>query len=541
MSSENNELLNLIGLGKSSAKKTYYKELEHEKLYSNSIIDAATLVAIISTDTNGVITKFNKGAEIMLGYSANEIEGKCSPLKFHDISEIEKRSSELSSLYKKEINGFETFIYLANLNGSDEREWTYIKKNSEKIIITLLVTAIKRNEDTVIGYLGIAKDITREKESKNIIISMMDAMPSMIVGVDHNLQITHWNKTAELLTNKKLDHVLGRDVCREIPNFSNYRTILTETMEGMKNFNRRVSVEADSGQKEFYDLNFSPYITNEIKGLVIRIDNVTERIKMEEMIVQSEKMMSVGGLAAGMAHEINNPLAGIIQNAQNIERRLFEPITKNVAEANNLGLDFNSIVKYMENRGINKMVDGIISSGLRASEIVQNMLSFSKNSNNKFVKIGLIELIDKTISIIKSDFHYVKSLDFNNIIIKKDYDKDMPPISCDSSKIQQVIYNLLKNGAEAMAHVEHPIFLVKAYKKNEWQFIEIEDNGVGMSEEIQRRIFEPFFTTKGLSKGTGLGMSVSYFIIKDLHNGELSVESVQNRWTRFTIKLPDKE
>lgn len=541
MSSENNELLNLIGLGKSSAKKTYYKELEHEKLYSNSIIDAATLVAIISTDTNGVITKFNKGAEIMLGYSANEIEGKCSPLKFHDISEIEKRSSELSSLYKKEINGFETFIYLANLNGSDEREWTYIKKNSEKIIITLLVTAIKRNEDTVIGYLGIAKDITREKESKNIIISMMDAMPSMIVGVDHNLQITHWNKTAELLTNKKLDHVLGRDVCREIPNFSNYRTILTETMEGMKNFNRRVSVEADSGQKEFYDLNFSPYITNEIKGLVIRIDNVTERIKMEEMIVQSEKMMSVGGLAAGMAHEINNPLAGIIQNAQNIERRLFEPITKNVAEANNLGLDFNSIVKYMENRGINKMVDGIISSGLRASEIVQNMLSFSKNSNNKFVKIGLIELIDKTISIIKSDFHYVKSLDFNNILIKKDYDKDMPPISCDSSKIQQVIYNLLKNGAEAMAHVEHPIFLVKAYKKNEWQFIEIEDNGVGMSEEIQRRIFEPFFTTKGLSKGTGLGMSVSYFIIKDLHNGELSVESVQNRWTRFTIKLPDKE
>ncbi|MBN2618896.1 MAG: PAS domain-containing protein [Spirochaetales bacterium] len=541
MSSENNELLNLIGLGKSSAKKTYYKELEHEKLYSNSIIDAATLVAIISTDTNGVITKFNKGAEIMLGYSANEIEGKCSPLKFHDISEIEKRSSELSSLYKKEINGFEAFIYLANLNGSDEREWTYIKKNSEKIIITLLVTAIKRNEDTVIGYLGIAKDITWEKESKNIIISMMDAMPSMIVGVDHNLQITHWNKTAELLTNKKLDHVLGRDVCREIPNFSNYRTILTETMEGMKNFNRRVSVEADSGQKEFYDLNFSPYITNEIKGLVIRIDNVTERIKMEEMIVQSEKMMSVGGLAAGMAHEINNPLAGIIQNAQNIERRLFEPITKNVAEANNLGLDFNSIVKYMENRGINKMVDGIISSGLRASEIVQNMLSFSKNSNNKFVKIGLIELIDKTISIIKSDFHYVKSLDFNNIIIKKDYDKDMPPISCDSSKIQQVIYNLLKNGAEAMAHVEHPIFLVKAYKKNEWQFIEIEDNGVGMSEEIQRRIFEPFFTTKGLSKGTGLGMSVSYFIIKDLHNGELSVESVQNRWTRFTIKLPDKE
>ena len=130
--------------------------------------------------------------------------------------------------------------------------------------------------------------------------------------------------------------------------------------------------------------------------------------------------------------------------------------------------------------------------------------------------------------------------DFRKIELIKAYDPKLPQVVCETSKIQQVILNLLKNGAQAMSEAgqEKPKFVIRLKQSQRDALIEIEDNGPGMSEAIRKRIFEPFFTTKTVGVGTGLGLSVSYFIITENHNGTMSVESSPGKGARFIIRLP---
>ncbi|MCP4282832.1 MAG: histidine kinase, partial [Gammaproteobacteria bacterium] len=137
-----------------------------------------------------------------------------------------------------------------------------------------------------------------------------------------------------------------------------------------------------------------------------------------------------------------------------------------------------------------------------------------------------------------------KQYDFKTIKIVKEYAEVIPSVPCEDVKIQQVLLNILRNGAQAMqeAKVDNPTFTLRTYHKPEHGMvcIEIEDNGPGMNETIRKRIFEPFFTTKPVGLGTGLGLSVSYFIINENHNGKISVESEQGKGTRFVICLPSE-
>ncbi|OPZ60904.1 MAG: Sporulation kinase A [Deltaproteobacteria bacterium ADurb.Bin510] len=296
------------------------------------------------------------------------------------------------------------------------------------------------------------------------------------------------------------------------------------------------------GEIVYNDITIFPLIANGIAGAVIRIDDVTERVKIEEMIVQSEKMLSVGGLAAGMAHEINNPLAGILQNIQVIRSRLSPDLPKNVRVADECGLSFESLNCYLENREIWSMIDAIMESGSRASKIVNNMLSFSRKSGSAFVAHDLRELMDQTIELAASDYDLKKRYDFKRINIVREYDDDLRPVECEAGQIQQVFLNILKNGAQAMAGLEQrePRFTIRLKQEAQSVRIEIEDNGPGMDEKTLKRIFEPFYTTKAVGAGTGLGLSVSYFIITENHGGSLTALSGPEQGTRFLIQLPEK-
>ncbi|MCP4041075.1 MAG: histidine kinase, partial [Gammaproteobacteria bacterium] len=278
-------------------------------------------------------------------------------------------------------------------------------------------------------------------------------------------------------------------------------------------------------------------------GAVIRVDDITERVRLEEMMVQSEKMISVGGLAAGMAHEINNPLAGMMQTSAVMRNRLSgENILANQRAAKAAGISMEAIHAYMEERGILRMASTIHESGLRMSEIVGNMLGFTRQSDAVVSSHDLTELLDKALKLAATDYDLKKKYDFKTIKIVKEYAEFIPSVPCEEVKIQQVLLNILQNGAQAMqeAKVDKPMFTLRTYHKAEHDMvcIEIEDNGPGMDETIRKRIFEPFFTTKPIGLGTGLGLSVSYFIIKENHNGEISVESKPGRGTRFIIRLP---
>jgi len=271
------------------------------------------------------------------------------------------------------------------------------------------------------------------------------------------------------------------------------------------------------------------------------IEDGTEHQRIEEMMIQSEKMITIAGLTAGMAHEINNPLGIIMQTAENAIRRLTAESEANLECAKQHGIDFSKMQDYLHERKIDHYLEGIRSAGLRASEIVKNMLQFSRRSESKMAPYDVNTLINNSLELAANDFDLNKRYDFRLINIVRSYEHGLR-IRCTETEIEQVFLNIMKNAAQAMMLPENPtvspsIRIVTTRIGNN-AIITISDNGPGMDEKTTSRIFEPFFSTKDAGVGTGLGLSVSYFIIVTNHQGKIEVDSEPGIGTTFTISLP---
>jgi PAS domain S-box-containing protein len=393
------------------------------------------------------------------------------------------------------------------------------------------------------------KELQRSKlhaEDSNISLRallsrIIDSMPSIIIGVDTQARVTLWNNEAVQMTGKSFEQVENKSIREVFPLLRTHQDLLRPAIETGR-IEKAERVEMKSGRdSSFYDITVYPLISDTIDGAVVRVDNATTRVYMEEMMIQTEKMQSIGGLAAGMAHEINSPLAGIIQSAQVIQNRVKPGLNANVEAARQTGVHLEDMNRYLEKRSIFKMLSAILDAGHRAADIVAGMLAFSRKSDSAFSLNQVEKLLDQTLEIVKKDYDIKKQVDFENIEIEKSYDPDLPEIPCDVGKIQQVFFNILKNGAHAMmetSHDRHPLFKVSTQLSGKFAQIDIEDNGPGMDEETRSRIFEPFFTTKNVGIGTGLGLYISYFIVVENHKGAINVHSVPGRGSRFTIRLP---
>jgi PAS domain S-box-containing protein len=300
---------------------------------------------------------------------------------------------------------------------------------------------------------------------------------------------------------------------------------------------------AKSGKVKWIEQYSKPINYNgQIADLVTAID-ITERKQTEELMIQTEKMMSVGGLAAGMAHELNNPLGGMLHGIQNIQRRLSPDLQSNLEPAEEFGIDLHNLKLYMEKRNILFSFRGIKASGEKASKIISNMLQFSRKSDSELVSTNLVGLIENSLELVGKSYNLKKKLDFKKINILKEFNSEISLVPCAEMEIEQVILNLLNNAAWAMANKKMkspPQIILRTNVEKNMLRIEVEDNGPGMDEAVRKRIFEPFFTTKPVGEGTGLGLSVSYMIITNNHKGTMEVESELGKGTKFIIRLPMK-
>ena len=275
-------------------------------------------------------------------------------------------------------------------------------------------------------------------------------------------------------------------------------------------------------------------------GVFAVLHDLREMKRMQQLMIQTEKMQSLGGLAAGMAHEINNPLGIIVQGVQNITRRLDPSMEPNIEAAHRHELDLHRLAMFLEERNIFRYLQGIRDAGERAAAIVANMLSFSRRSESTFSSNDLSAIASRALELAGKDFDLKKHYDFRKLSIVREYDPDLPLVPCVGTEIEQVLLNLVRNAAQAMARAgtENPTLTLRTKKVRNWAVIEVEDNGPGIPKEEISRIFEPFYTTKKVGEGTGLGLSVSYFIITNNHRGHLTVTSPEGRGARFVVTLP---
>ena len=402
--------------------------------------------------------------------------------------------------------------------------------------------------NTIISEINImAREIDRRetdlKKLREMLKNIVDSMPSVLVGVDPEGRVTQWNREAQKHSGIDADHALGCYVGDVYPFLAEAMAWVEQAIAEKRPFKESKAITRASGDLRHADITVYPLDTGNTGGAVIRVDDVTERVRIEEMMVQSEKMLSVGGLAAGMAHEINNPLAGIMQNIQVMQKRLSSDLPKNHEVAEACGVTMSAIQAYMQGRNMPEMMAMIMESGKRAAKIVENMLSFSRKSDAITTSCNLAQLMDATVELAENDYDLKKKYDFRKIQIIREYDSQVPNVNCEASKIQQVFLNILSNGAQAMAENSGqaaPHLILRVKMDGGQACVEIEDNGPGMDAAVRKRIFEPFFTTKSVGVGTGLGLSVSYFIITENHGGTMTVFSTPGAGSRFVIHLPVK-
>ena len=283
-----------------------------------------------------------------------------------------------------------------------------------------------------------------------------------------------------------------------------------------------LSLRGKDGLMILVELSISPIIEGGIQKHVLGIArDITERKRAEEeklvmdaQLRQSQKLESIGTLASGVAHEINNPLMGMINYA-------------------------DLIADEVDDSRLKQFAQGIMEEGNRIATIVRNLLSFSRQDKETHSPAIIRDIVDASLSLLGS------LLRKDQITIDLDIPEDLPQVKCRSQQIQQVIVNLLTNARDALnerylEYDENKLIRITARlfekDKADWIRITVEDHGIGVPNDVSQRIFDPFFTTKPRDKGTGLGLSVSYGIVEQ-HHGELSVESVPGEFTRFHMDL----
>ena len=520
-------------------KKVSEELSESEERYRTLVENASEAIVVFDMDKNYFL-EANTNAEILFGVEREKLLN-FNPSSVSPVFQFDGRSSEDAS---------NKYLELAFEGKPQVFDWSYLNLSTGKEVLCE-VRLIKLPSSASRLVRGSIIDVSERKMQerelrhlRNYLINIIDSMPSVIVGVDDKCIVTQWNKRSEDVSGISSENAIGKSLVELLPEYRDESTsILNSIKTGEIIYNKKQLKVTEAG-KLYEDITIYPLTGQGEDGAVIRIDDVSELVRLEEIMVQSEKMLSVGGLAAGMAHEINNPLAGMMQTANVLSNRLGgrKHIQANIDAAEKTGTTLEAIEAYMDKRDIPRMLKTISEAGHRIASIVDNMLSFSRKSDGSTSTHDMNKLLDRTLDLAATDYNLKKQHDFKMINIKKEYDYNIPSIPCESAKIQQVILNILRNGAEAMQEsgIEKPEFIIKTsiVKNTSMLKMEIEDNGPGMNNEVRRRIFEPFFTTKAVGVGTGLGLSVSYFIITENHNGKMSVESRKDSGSRFIIELP---
>ena len=370
--------------------------------------------------------------------------------------------------------------------------------------------------ETIAGYVAVALDnaqlyssleqkaleIARLKDfSENIVESLNVG----VLAVDLDGIVESWNTSMEHLFGVLRRDAVGRRLSSLLPAELAHEIAARGDQEHITGiYKQRLHHQ---GKHLTLNVSITPLVSksNERIGRLLLFDDVTQRERMEEQMTQTEKLTSLGLLAAGVAHEVNTPLAVISNYIQMLAKQMPEGDPRQ------------------------SIIEKIVKQTFRASEIVNNLLNFSRTGVAEAASVDVNRVVEETLSLVA---HPLKTA---QIQVVKELGDSLPPVHGSANKLQQVFLNLFLNARDAMPG--GGMLEVRTGAHNGSVEIEIADTGGGIPREDINRIFDPFFTTKSNGRGTGLGLSVSYGIIKE-HSGKIDVRSTPGKGTSFHVEFP---
>lgn len=539
-----------------SRKKTEEALIESETR-QNKIVNAAQ-DAIIMLDPDGVISTWNDSAVRILGYFAEEAIG----LNFHHLMVPERYREDHFKAFEKFRNSGE-----GNAIGKVVELYA-IRKNGEEFPAELALSTVQLQNRW--HAIGILRDISERKaaakafeqtqkelEEKHAELKFLfgkveqakleweqalDHISDIVIMADANNRIRRYNRLLAVTTGKRINELYGVD-WRELINDAGFKFVTFDGTSGEMFLPR-------TGRS--YDITIYPIKndgavtaqvvslndTTDLRSVTQELEKAYSELKDAQLqIFQQEKMASIGQLAAGVAHEINNPMGFISSNLTTLNKYIsrfaeFIAAGDQLLAGNMDAEKLNSVRKSLKIDYIMEDARQLIAESQdgagRVRRIVQDLKSFSRVDQTEYALIDLNEALETTINIAWNEIKYVATL-------TREFG-DIPRIKCYPQQLNQVFLNLLVNAAHAIGENQGTI-TVRTWSEAENVFVSVSDTGCGIPDEIQQRIFEPFFTTKEVGKGTGLGLSISFDIIRK-HGGEIRVESEPGRGASFIVRLP---
>ena len=518
-----------------SERKQAEKELKEAKEHLDNLIENS-LDSIMVSDKIGYITKVNRYFLDLLGFSEDEVLGKhvmeCTPMI--EEGTYECTTGELLEIGKEFIeDASEKIANLLEEGNVINWETYYFLKNKKVIPIEQNIVCLYNNEGERTGAVAIIRDITARRkaekelrETKDFLEKIIESTKDGVLITDAQGNINSCNTAIEKMIGLSREQLLGTHASSlVVDNKAVKENILEKTGEllekGFATFEAQYKL-ANGGSIDIECISsmIKDEKGNNIAGVSIARD-ITERRKMQQQMLQSEKLKSLGELAGGVAHDFNNVLAAILGRAQLLKMQFKPPPGKQ--EKRKAMID---LIKSLE------IIERASADG---AETVRRIQEFSrKRSDDKeFTQADVNKLLENSLeftSVRWKDDAESKGIKIN---IEKVF-SSLPMTSGSAAELREVFTNIINNAVDAMP--QGGTLQIKTATENNLISIEIKDTGIGIPEDIKNRIFDPFFTTKGV-QSTGLGMSTSYGII-NRHKGTILVDSTDGKGTTFTIKLP---
>jgi PAS domain S-box-containing protein len=383
---------------------------------------------------------------------------------------------------------------------------------------------------TLAGYVGIAienaglyRSLQRKVEEyerlKEFSENIVESINVGILAADLDDRVESWNNQIEQLSGIPRERAVGRRLAELFPAslMGEFDRVRGETgIHHIYKFVLKLPAGADGNghpgpaqprREATLNIAIAPLVAKDQEriGRLVIFDDVTDRAELEQRLVQADKLSSIGLLAAGVAHEVNTPLAVISTYAQMLAKQVADDTQKSV------------------------ILDKIAKQTFRASEIVNSLLNFSRTSSTSFGEVKLNRVIQETLSLLEHQ------LQKTGIQVRTELDPELGPVHGNAGKLQQVFLNLILNARDAMR--SGGVVEVRTWQEGARARIEVADSGTGIAPEHLHRVYDPFFTTKPARQGTGLGLAVTYGIIQE-HGGSIEVANRPGGGAQFRIELP---